>query len=106
MTENKYQMIITWSDEDQAFLVDVPDLPGCKADGKTEVEAVSNANDMMNGLNMQRKTELIFQDLRKKYMYNHIVRTGSYYPVRWLFTMRRTERYKKGLYSSIGSGSP
>ena len=38
MTENKYQMIITWSDEDQAFLVDVPDLPGCKADGKTVVE--------------------------------------------------------------------
>ena len=48
MTENKYQMIITWSDEDQAFLVDVPDLPGCKADGKTVVEAVSNANDMID----------------------------------------------------------
>ena len=44
MTENKYQMIITWSDEDQAFLVDVPDLPGCKADGKTVVDAVKNAN--------------------------------------------------------------
>ena len=48
MTEKKYQMIITWSDEDQAFLVDVPDLPGCKADGKTVVEAVSNANDMID----------------------------------------------------------
>ena len=31
MADYKYQMIITWSDEDQAFLVDVPDLPGCKA---------------------------------------------------------------------------
>ena len=48
MADYKYQMIITWSDEDQAFLVDVPDLPGCMADGKTEVEAVSNANDMVD----------------------------------------------------------
>lgn len=44
MADYKYQMIITWSDEDQAFLVDVPDLPGCKADGKTVVDAVNNAN--------------------------------------------------------------
>lgn len=43
MTEYKYQMIITWSDEDNAFLVDVPQLPGCKADGKTVEEAVKNA---------------------------------------------------------------
>lgn len=44
MADYKYQMIITWSDEDQAFLVDVPDLPGCKADWKTVVDAVKNAN--------------------------------------------------------------
>lgn len=44
MADYKYQMIITWSDEDQAFLVDVPDLPGCKADGKTVADAVKNAN--------------------------------------------------------------
>lgn len=44
MADYKYRMIITWSDEDQAFLVDVPDLPGCKADGKTVVDAVKNAN--------------------------------------------------------------
>lgn len=44
MADYKYQMIITWSDEDQALLVDVPDLPGCKADGKTVVDAVKNAN--------------------------------------------------------------
>ena len=47
MTEYKYQMIITWSDEDMVFLIDVPDLPGCKADGKTVVEAVRNANVMI-----------------------------------------------------------
>ena len=44
MADYKYQMIITWSDEDQACLVEVPDLPGCKADGKTVVDAVKNAN--------------------------------------------------------------
>lgn len=43
MQDYKYQMIITWSEEDNAFLVDVPDLPGCKADGRTITEAVENA---------------------------------------------------------------
>ena len=39
----KYEIIIYWSDEDQAFLADVPELPGCMADGKTYQEAVANA---------------------------------------------------------------
>ena len=47
MQDYKYQMIITWSDEDNAFLVDVPDLPGCKADGKTVSEAVENAKTVI-----------------------------------------------------------
>jgi predicted RNase H-like HicB family nuclease len=36
-------MIIYWSDEDQAFLVEVPELPGCMADGQTHAQAVQNA---------------------------------------------------------------
>jgi predicted RNase H-like HicB family nuclease len=36
-------MIIYWSDEDDAFVVEVPELPGCAADGRTYSEAVSNA---------------------------------------------------------------
>jgi glutamate--cysteine ligase len=36
-------MIIYWSQEDQAFIVEVPELPGCMADGKTYQEAVQNA---------------------------------------------------------------
>ncbi len=36
-------MLICWSDEDQAYLVEVPELPGCMADGKTRQEALSNA---------------------------------------------------------------
>ncbi|WP_368270841.1 type II toxin-antitoxin system HicB family antitoxin [Enterocloster lavalensis] len=43
MADYKYQMIITWSDIDGAYIVDVPELPGCMADGKTIAEAVENA---------------------------------------------------------------
>ena len=38
-----YEMIIYWSQEDQAFIVEVPELPGCMADGETYQEAVQNA---------------------------------------------------------------
>jgi predicted RNase H-like HicB family nuclease len=44
MADYKYQMIITWSEEDQRYIVDVPELPGCMADGITVAEAVENAN--------------------------------------------------------------
>lgn len=39
----RYEMIIYWSDEDDAFVVEVPELPGCAADGRTYSEAVANA---------------------------------------------------------------
>ena len=39
----KYELIIFWSEEDRAFVVDVPELPGCMADGKTYEQAVANA---------------------------------------------------------------
>ena len=39
----RYEMIIYWSEEDEAFLVEVPELPGCIADGETYQEAVQNA---------------------------------------------------------------
>lgn len=38
----KYEMIIYWSKEDDAFIVEVPELPGCIADGKTYEEAIKN----------------------------------------------------------------
>lgn len=40
---SKYELIIHWSKEDQAFVVEVPELPGCMADGATYEEAVTNA---------------------------------------------------------------
>jgi predicted RNase H-like HicB family nuclease len=39
----RYELIIYWSEEDQAFIVEVPDLAGCMADGETYQEAVQNA---------------------------------------------------------------
>ena len=40
---SKYEIVIYWSDEDDAYVADVPELSGCMADGKTYQEAVSNA---------------------------------------------------------------
>ena len=39
----KYELILYWSEVDQAFIVEVPELPGCAADGETYQEAVQNA---------------------------------------------------------------
>jgi predicted RNase H-like HicB family nuclease len=39
---SKYELIIWWSEEDAAFLVEVPELPGCMADGLTYQEAITN----------------------------------------------------------------
>jgi predicted RNase H-like HicB family nuclease len=38
----KYEIIIYWSDEDTAFIAEVPELPGCAADGATYQEALGN----------------------------------------------------------------
>ena len=39
----RYELIIYWSEDDQAFVVEVPELPGCMADGATYQEALANA---------------------------------------------------------------
>lgn len=39
----KYELIIYYSEEDKAFIVVVPELPGCMADGKSYQEALANA---------------------------------------------------------------
>jgi predicted RNase H-like HicB family nuclease len=41
--ETKYEIIIFWSDEDQAFVADVPELAGCMAHGSSHTEALNNA---------------------------------------------------------------
>ena len=44
----KYSMIMSWSEEDQVYIVSVPELPGCMADGKTPEEAVKQAQIVIN----------------------------------------------------------
>jgi len=43
MNRIRYELIVFWSDEDARFVVEVPELPGCMADGETYEQAVQNA---------------------------------------------------------------
>ena len=44
---SKYQVIIYWSKDDQAFVAEVPELPGCAADGATYQEALANVETVI-----------------------------------------------------------
>ena len=44
----KYELIIFWSESDDSFIVEVPELEGCKADGETYEEAIANAKMVIN----------------------------------------------------------
>lgn len=46
--EHKYRMELSWSPVDNAWVVLVPDLPGCFADGSTAEEAVANAQEVID----------------------------------------------------------
>ena len=43
----RYELVIYWSPEDDVFIVEVPELPGCTADGATYQEAVTNAEKII-----------------------------------------------------------
>lgn len=46
--EQRYELIIYWSEEDQAIIAEVPELPGCAADGATYEEALANVQVVIN----------------------------------------------------------
>ncbi len=43
----KYEIIIFWSAEDNAFIAEVPELPGCMADGNSYQEALANTEQII-----------------------------------------------------------
>lgn len=45
---NKYKQIIYWSEDDNKFIVEIPELPGCMADGITESDALKNADQVIS----------------------------------------------------------
>jgi excisionase family DNA binding protein len=47
MASNEYQVLIYWSDEDRAYLAEVPELPGAMADGETRQDALANAETII-----------------------------------------------------------
>jgi predicted RNase H-like HicB family nuclease len=50
-----YSMFIQWSDEDQAYIVTVPELPGCRTHGETYEEAVKQGQDAIESWIMVAK---------------------------------------------------
>ncbi len=44
---SKYEIIIFWSEEDDAFVAEVPELAGCMADGRTYQETLANADQVI-----------------------------------------------------------
>ena len=51
----KYEIIIYWSQEDEAFIAEVPELPGCAADGGTYQEALDNVQVIIREWDRDRK---------------------------------------------------
>lgn len=48
MNNVKYEIIIYWSEEDNSYIAEVPELPGCMADGNTYYEVIENIQVVMN----------------------------------------------------------
>jgi len=44
----RYELVVYWSKDDNRFIVEVPELPGCMADGQTYAEAVKNAEEIID----------------------------------------------------------
>ncbi len=45
---HKYEVIVWWSEEDEAFIAEVPELPGCNAHGPTYEDAIREAQVVMD----------------------------------------------------------
>ena len=43
-----YEIILYWSNQDNAFIAEVPELPGCMADGASRIDALRNAETIIS----------------------------------------------------------
>ncbi|HEV7573547.1 MAG TPA: type II toxin-antitoxin system HicB family antitoxin [Thermoanaerobaculia bacterium] len=69
-TEPRYEIIIYWSDEDGAFIAEVPELPGCAADGVTYEAAVNNVKTVIaEWIEMAQETGRPVPEPRGRLMY-------------------------------------
>ncbi len=62
---SKHEIIISWSDEDQAFIAEVPELLVCLAHGATKESALSNAKDAIDLWIQTAKTDCILRWIRR-----------------------------------------
>ncbi len=46
--KHRYEIILYWSEEDEAFIAEVPELPGCAVDGTSYLEAISNVETVID----------------------------------------------------------
>ena len=46
-SDARYEIILYWSDDDEAFIAEVPELSGCAADGRTYAEALANVEHVI-----------------------------------------------------------
>ncbi len=45
---NRYEVIIYWSEDDGRYIAEVPELPGCMADGETRMEVLNNVENIIS----------------------------------------------------------
>ena len=48
MAKYKYEIIVYWSKEDECYIAEVPELAGCKSDGQTYQDAISNVEKIID----------------------------------------------------------
>ena len=66
----RYELIIYWSKDDNSFVVEVPELPGCMADGQSYAEAVKNAEEIIDEwIETARKLGRLIPEPRGKLAY-------------------------------------
>lgn len=70
MNESKYEVILYWDREDEIFVAEVPELPGCMAHGSTRSETVKAAEDAISfWITTAQEDGMIVPEPRGKLMY-------------------------------------